>query len=301
MTMPREAADDYSLARELLHRGMNCMRINCAHDDADTWRRMVANLRRAEQEIGTPCRVLMDLAGPKLRTGPVETGPCVLKWRLHRDPYGRVISPALVWLTPNERAEPPPSKADASLPVRGRWLARTSVGDQIAFTDARGASRTLNIVAVVGDGRWAEARKTAYVTPGLRLHLSGSHHAKRSPGRLRGHAEVGDLPPLPQPLLLSKGEVLTLTRHLIPGKPASCDAHGQLLAPATIGCTLPEFFTLARPHERIWFDDGKIGGIITSVTNDQIHVAITEARTGGRSWGRTRESTCPIPASACPP
>ena len=78
---------------------------------------MVAHLRRAEQDLGKSCRILMDLAGPKLRTGPVEPGARVLKWRPERDPYGRVIAPARIWLMPSDRPEPPPSRADASAAV----------------------------------------------------------------------------------------------------------------------------------------------------------------------------------------
>jgi pyruvate kinase len=32
VTMPSEAASDYGLVRDLLKAGMDCMRINCAHN-----------------------------------------------------------------------------------------------------------------------------------------------------------------------------------------------------------------------------------------------------------------------------
>jgi hypothetical protein len=35
--MPGEAAEDYLLVHDLVAAGMDCMRINCAHDDAATW------------------------------------------------------------------------------------------------------------------------------------------------------------------------------------------------------------------------------------------------------------------------
>ena len=41
---------------------------------------------------------LMDLAGPKIRTGPIAAGPSVLRIKPQRDAYGRVVSPALVGL-----------------------------------------------------------------------------------------------------------------------------------------------------------------------------------------------------------
>jgi pyruvate kinase len=71
VTFPSEAADDYALVHELVRRGMDCARINCAHDSPAAWAAMVAQVRRAEREAGRACRVLMDLAGPKVRTGDV--------------------------------------------------------------------------------------------------------------------------------------------------------------------------------------------------------------------------------------
>ncbi len=293
VTMPSEASEDYLLVRELLDRGMNCMRINCAHDDARAWGRMIAHLRRAEQDLGKSCRILMDLAGPKLRTGPIEPGPRVVKWRPRRDAYGRVVVPARIWLTPGDDPEPPPSKADASLPVPGRWLARLDVGDRVAFTDTRGASRSLEIVMSVGDCWWAESIQTSYVAPGICLRLRRSRSARRSSGRSRDSARIGDLPPRSQSLRLHKGDTLTLARQLIAGKPAAYDARGRLLTPATIGCTLPEVFAAARPHERVWLDDGKIGGVISSVTADEIRVTITEARAGGAKLGADKGVNLP--------
>jgi pyruvate kinase len=67
VTLPSEAASDPGLIRRLMESGMGCARINCAHDDADAWRRMIANIRAAEQQLKRSCRVLMDIAGPKCR------------------------------------------------------------------------------------------------------------------------------------------------------------------------------------------------------------------------------------------
>jgi pyruvate kinase len=72
VTMPPEAATNYELVRDLVARGMDCMRINCAHDGPDAWSGMIQNLRRAEKETKKHCKVAMDLAGPKLRTGSIE-------------------------------------------------------------------------------------------------------------------------------------------------------------------------------------------------------------------------------------
>jgi pyruvate kinase len=72
VTQPVEAATDPALVKDLMVRGMECARINCAHDGPEQWAAMIGNIRRAEQETGRRCRVLMDLGGPKVRTGEVR-------------------------------------------------------------------------------------------------------------------------------------------------------------------------------------------------------------------------------------
>lgn len=149
--MPSEAATDYDLVRDLVLHGMDCMRINCAHDAPEAWSGIVRNLRRAVKETGRPCKISMDLPGPKLRTGPIEHGPAVLKYRPQRDDFGRVVSPARIWLTPGSQPELAPAKADASITVPAEWLAQIKPGDRVRFIDARGASRSLKISGIDGN------------------------------------------------------------------------------------------------------------------------------------------------------
>ncbi|TCZ51777.1 pyruvate kinase [Roseicella aquatilis] len=73
VTCPTEAADDPSFMVELANRGVEAVRINCAHDDAAAWSRMVAHIRAAEATTGRSMKILMDLAGPKIRTGEVRS------------------------------------------------------------------------------------------------------------------------------------------------------------------------------------------------------------------------------------
>jgi len=70
VTLPTEAGEEPLFLRTLLQQGIECVRINCAHDDPDVWSAMLTNLRDAEQAVGRtePVRVLMDLGGPKVRT-----------------------------------------------------------------------------------------------------------------------------------------------------------------------------------------------------------------------------------------
>ncbi len=69
VTLPTEAADNYEFVRDLIQRGTDCVRINCAHDTVVEWSAMIDQVHRAEAETGHACHVLMDLGGPKPRIG----------------------------------------------------------------------------------------------------------------------------------------------------------------------------------------------------------------------------------------
>jgi pyruvate kinase len=291
VTMPSEAATDYDLVRDLVLQGMDCMRINCAHDGPEAWSGMVRNLRRAEKETGRPCKISMDLAGPKLRTGPVEHGPAVLKYRPKRDDFGRVVALARIWLTPGSQPEHAPAKADASIPVPAEWLARTRPRDRVRFTDARRASRSLKITGVDGNSRWAESSRTAYLTPGIALELQPS--AGRRIAKSLRVASVGAIPPKPQTLRLAVGDTLVLTRSLDPGQPARYDKKKQLISTARIGVTLPDFFDCVHPGEPISLDDGKIGGIIRTAAPERVTVEVTHARPTGEKLGAEKGINVP--------
>ncbi len=287
VTVGAEAADDYSLVRDLVSHGMDCMRINCAHDSRAVWARMAGHLERARQELALPCRILMDLAGPKLRTGPMEPGPQVTAWHPKRDNLGRVVEPARIWLVPEGTPYAPAAGADASVPVPGEWLAALRPGETIRFKDARHKRRVMEIADGSAAGRWAQCEQTAYLSPGTVLsRASVEQHAG-------SEAKVGWLPFLRQDILLKKGDELLLTSEPIAGNPAQISPTGEVLNPAHISCTLSQIFQQVRPAESVWFDDGKIGGIIREVRPDAIRVEITHVKPAGARLGADKGINLP--------
>jgi pyruvate kinase len=261
------------------------MRINCAHDNPDAWGRMIAHVRRAEKEVKRRCRVLMDLSGPKLRTGPLRPGPQIVKCKPRRDHYGRVQAPARIWLTAESERRDPPAPADACLTLPEEWIRRRQPGDAIHFKDTRGATRRLSVTEVAGDGCWAESTRTAYVATGTALTCHPRRSGESRQGEPGDEARVGHLEPLAIPLELHLGDVLLLTPDDRPGESAVRDADGRTLVPAHIGCTLPEVFADIAAGERVWFDDGKIGGTIRSVSHDGAEVEITHVSAKGAKLG----------------
>lgn len=288
VTAPDDAAHDYALVRDLLVNGMNCMRINCAHGDQDAWRSMIQNLRRAERELGTSCRVLMDLVGPRARTGPIEPGPAVVKVKPRRDPLGWVTRPAEIWLTAQETPVAPPEAADAVLHLPARFLGRIAPGDRLELRDTRDAKRRLFVVEGSAGGCWARLRKTAYLT-------SGTTVRRRASGRkgVRGRAKIGGIPPIAQRILLHEGDRLILTRDQQPGRLRQSDVKGSIASPAQVPCTPPEVLEDVRIGEPIWLDEGRIGGRILSINEDQAVVSITSADPAGAYLGSSKGINLP--------
>jgi pyruvate kinase len=281
VTTPSEAASDYQLVRELVARGMDCMRINCAYDDRKAWEAMAEHLKRARRELGKNCRLSMDLAGPKLWVGPLETGPEVIKIRPERDVTGRVLKTARICLVPQSHPGTVASAAEAvPIPIAGGDLASLRAGDQIELTDARGSSRKIVVTGGTGDCVEAECVRTAYLASGMEL---------RRKGALDGILRVGRLPALEQPIVLKKGDTIVLSNNIPVGKGPEVAEDERVLRSATINCTIPEILHDLKVGERVWFDDGKIGGVIRKVADSEATIEITNAAALGGSKLRTNK------------
>ena len=63
----------------LIRAGMNVARLNFSHGTPDEHGRTISDLRRIARRLGRPVAVLQDLAGPKIRIGPVRNGPVTLE------------------------------------------------------------------------------------------------------------------------------------------------------------------------------------------------------------------------------
>ncbi|MBN8517171.1 MAG: pyruvate kinase [Candidatus Accumulibacter sp.] len=271
VTMPSEAAVDYSLVRNLLAAGMDVARINCAHDDEAAWLGMINNLHRAERELGRSAKIYADLAGPKLRTGMIESPGRVLKYRPRRDLRGTVSEPAQVWLTPATAPEPAPPGVGFTLPVEGHLIESALAGDVIAFDDCRGKYRELVVQEVRNASCLALSSQTAYVEEGGQARLLRD-------GEVMAEGGFGPLPEVVSPIELAVGDRLILTRDGLPGRAAVRDAEGRIIEPARISCSLDAVFEAAKAGELICFDDGKIASRV--IANDGREIVVRIGDTG---------------------
>jgi pyruvate kinase len=65
-SMPQFSED---WVENILKAGANLLRINCAHDCKEDWEKMIACIRLTSEKLNIPCKIHMDLGGPKIRTG----------------------------------------------------------------------------------------------------------------------------------------------------------------------------------------------------------------------------------------
>ena len=270
VTMPSEAASDPSFIRDVLAQGMNIMRINCAYDNPEVWGQMIEHLRHAEKALGLSCRVSFDLAGPKLRTGPIERAEGVVKWHPQRNRLGQFIAPALVRFVKEGAAG---GRAESVVPVRGKLFAKARVGDFVDLQDARGRAHVLQIIEIFADGCLCQSERTAYVTEGIELSL-------RRKKKILDQGSVGSLPLAAQGILLKPGDILDMVKGGMLGRDAVRDEAGAVLEPAVVSCSLAEVFKSVRQGQRIFFDDGKIAGTIQDVSENRIRVIITGVASG---------------------
>lgn len=142
VTMPKDAADDPELVESYVEAGLDLARINCAHDNPEAWARMAKHLRGAMPRV----RIAMDLAGPKVRTGPIvaaepteqnEQKPGKKKKGkrpalvVHR---GDVITVTADSTAPVQASEGPTHRIGCTLPEA---LVHVEPGHEVSFDDGK--------------------------------------------------------------------------------------------------------------------------------------------------------------------
>ncbi|MEM5585722.1 pyruvate kinase [Roseibium sp. AS2] len=154
VTFPAEAAQDAGFVRDLVRKGMNVARINCAHDDPDTWRKMAGHVRAAAKKEARDVRILLDIAGPKIRTESV--------FRLRKP--SRLRQGDRFCLVLESAPGPKPDmnvSASVSLP---QMVERLQAGDRVLYDD----SKLEGVVETVAEGT-ATVRVTRCAADGVKI------------------------------------------------------------------------------------------------------------------------------------
>jgi pyruvate kinase len=201
----------------------------------------------------------------------MKPGAQVVHIKPERDEFGRVTNPAKIWIAPPD-VLPPDDSANAIIPIDDIWFKKIKRGNTISFKDSREKKCKITIERKNKGGKWGSCSDSAFIATGTELIL----HKDKKEGRET--IKVGELLPLEQMFPLHIGDKLVLSKDTIPGESTQYDEQGNILKHAHVSCTLPEIFLDVKPGEPIFFDDGKIEGVIEEVSEEQLLTRITYAK-----------------------
>lgn len=270
VTAPSAKEGDRAWMVRMLGAGMNVLRVNCAHEGEAEWHRLVTALGEARRETGKECRVLMDLAGPKIRTGPIGGTRHIATWKPPRDELGRATAPAHVIL--RRAGTVPDDEAGATIVVRSDAFDTLKTGDVLRFRDARGKRRSLDVRAVGDDEISCLGADRAYVAERTRARVVrkgrrvGEVWLEVSGG---GGAFVD----------VRAGDVLVLSGRGVDGRPPRRDEAGRVVRPGRVSCTLPDALELLAVGHRVLFDDGRIEALVSEVRKKRGEYVLSVVRT----------------------
>ncbi|PKA55696.1 Plastidial pyruvate kinase 4, chloroplastic [Apostasia shenzhenica] len=273
VTVGREGASTEMLIPNLLKAGADVIRINCAHDNLTIWSEIIRIVKYNCQMLEKPCRILMDLAGTKLRTQSLRTYLNIVKISPKKDSEGNVIFSALVWLCCDGCDPPAHLYPNAIICIKKSFFNKLKTGETLDFVDARGRKRFLRVLkkspSLANYGCMAECLQTTYIKVGTELLV------KKKRRKISG--QVLKIPAVKLFIRLKVGDLLTIFKSSF----MSTNEFGiTALASKVITCS-DHLHDLVEVGEPIAFDDGKIQGKIKEKCLSSISVLITHASPKG--------------------
>ena len=199
VTLDTEAAHQPQIIEELLKHGMDIARINCAHDTKREWKMTIDAIRNAEerltqrgQDVKRKCRIVMDLAGPKIRTGPMPLEVRPLRIAVPKDVHNKPIRMVEGFFDSEAPFTEKISLAGVapsfviSISKGHQILSTLNVGERLSLIDSRGRSREVVILGRISSTRIRIGiEKTICLQEGIKLHrqkkLASSKHLPNSP------------------------------------------------------------------------------------------------------------------------
>ncbi|ANB61151.1 pyruvate kinase [Anoxybacteroides amylolyticum] len=263
VTLDRRMIHQPEMVEQLLLRGMDIARINCAYDTPDVWKKMIDCVREAEVRLKQKgnrekrCRIYMDLPGPKIRIKRVVHEKRPLKLAVKKTKSGHMKEPLIGLLSIGK----PPHLEDPSIAFVIEATAKEgvvlTVGDKLSFQDIRGRKRGLQVIEMVHPTcAKVVLKKTAYLQERTILTCSHSHLFVRS------------FMLVPMKVPVQQGAYLKIYFD-----EASLESSPSDVA-IKMTTTLPKAFHNVRAGHRLFIDDGKIFAIIQQVTDKYVEAKV---------------------------
>lgn len=277
----------YELIEQLLENGLDIARINCAHNTKREWKLLIESIRSVEERlvqrgrgIGRRCMILMDLGGPKIRTGPMELKVCPLKISVLKDIHGRTVrfvegfldSEASQTELVNLEGEPS-SFVIAISKIHYGGLGSLKIGQRITFKDARDERlRTITVLERISPTKVRIGLEhTAYLKEGIKLECQTNSVDNDS----KCSFIVGPIKAQPIEIKVEAGNILHLYRDNARLGHSSDRSDGNT---AGISCTHPDVLDQVMVGHRVFIDDGKIEAIVRSSNEEYLELEIVSPK-----------------------
>lgn len=253
----------------MLNRGMTCLRINCAHGTEEEWHTIIELLRRTSTRIGKPCSVMVDLAGPKIRTEVSCFGGDIQIWKPQKSLLGEVINPVLVLMTTSTLGPSLLSRPEEILIMSKESVALLEEGDQVELEDVRGKIRKIRILKRENGIVLGELNKKCYLRCGIEIVL------KRR-GKLLFKEKLFKVINKEPFVQVHQGQSLILEEKRANRQPnlkRSTHRKTNSLEPR-VTCTIAGAFRKVEVGHRVLFDDGKVEAVVEEKTKNQLHLRV---------------------------
>ncbi len=106
---------------------------------------------------------------------------------------------------------------------------------------------------------------------------------------------------LPSPIRLEVSDLLRLTAAPTLGRNAVLGPDGEVVEPAQIACAVPAAVHALSPGDPVFFDDGKLGGVVERAGQGVADIRITHAKPGGAKLGADKGINLPQTDLGLPP
>lgn len=260
---------------DLLKAGMTCLRINCAHGNSKDWKKTAQLLRTTAKSMKKNCSIMMDLAGPKLRTQISNYDANFQIWKPKIADNKDNLKALKIHITASE-GYPILSIAESEmvLPLSSSFLVEIKVGDCLELKDSRGKSRKIHITHVSSEtGIIGKLNKNCFLELGLNIHLKRNN-------KVLAKTKINKLYTKFPFVELSVGDTFSLvdglgrlTNKQTTKKRVDSTSAANSSTPQVV-CSIPSVFNDIQKGERILFDDGKIETIVQNKNTRYLNLKV---------------------------
>lgn len=259
------------IMEDLLLNGMDLARINCAHDSKIEWKLLIDALSKAEEKLHNqglygpnPCKVYMDLGGPKIRIGQFKKEIRPLKISATKDIFGNKTSIVEGYIDLKaeytDKLEQSTDSSGFVIAVEGKTNFKSvKIGEELIFKDTRDKQRKLRVLEILSPTKIrVSTESTCYIGDHSKIIAKSGDVFK-----------VRDLMPRPVQIQVQKGDRLYIYRDS-----SRLGHNASDKGPAGVAAMLPEALTNVQIGDQVFIDDGKIGGTVINLTGEYVELEI---------------------------